>query len=70
MYVRTYSTATVQAHTDWSPRDIGGPNMITDFAVSWYSRAATEGRQVIMDSRCSLPGDFDTPEYARHGAVY
>jgi hypothetical protein len=23
MYVRTYSTATVQAHTDWSP---GGPD--------------------------------------------
>jgi alpha-L-fucosidase len=44
--------------------------MTTDFAVSWYSRAATEGRQVIMDSRCSLSGDFDTPEYARHGAVY
>jgi alpha-L-fucosidase len=22
-----------------------------------------------MDSRCGLPGDFDTPEYARYGAV-
>jgi alpha-L-fucosidase len=43
--------------------------MTADFAASWFNRAATQDRQVVMDSRCGLPGDFDTPEYARYGAV-
>lgn len=43
--------------------------MTADFAAAWYSRAATQGRQVAVDSRCGLPGDFDTPKYARYGAV-
>jgi alpha-L-fucosidase len=49
--------------------DIGGPNMTASFASEWYNTAARSGRQVVMDSRCGLPGDFDTPEYARYGAV-
>jgi alpha-L-fucosidase len=49
--------------------DIGGPNMTASFASEWYNNAARSGRQVVMDSRCGLPGDFDTPEYARYGAV-
>ena len=43
--------------------------MTADFAASWFNRASTQGRQVVLDSRCGLPGDFDTPEYARYGAV-
>lgn len=49
--------------------DIGGPTMTAEFASAWFNRAAAEGRQVVMDARCGLPGDFDTPEYARYGAV-
>ena len=49
--------------------DIGGPNMTAEWAASWFNQAASENRQVVMDSRCGLPGDFDTPEYARYGAV-
>jgi alpha-L-fucosidase len=55
--------------TNYHAGDIGGPNMTAEFAASWFNRAATQGRQVVMDSRCGLPGDFDTPEYARYGAV-
>ena len=43
--------------------------MTADFAANWYNSVAKQGRQVVMDSRCGLPGDFDTPEYARYGAV-
>lgn len=43
--------------------------MTADFAASWFNRAATQGRQVVLDSRCGLPGDFDTSEYAHYGAV-
>ena len=49
--------------------DIGGPNMTAEFAASWFNTAANEGRQVLLDNRCGLPGDFDTPEYARYDAV-
>jgi alpha-L-fucosidase len=49
--------------------DIGGPNRTAEFASSWFNRAAAENRQVVMNSRCGLPGDFDTPEYARYGGV-
>lgn len=49
--------------------DIGGPNLTAEFAASWFNRAAAKDRQVVLDSRCGLPGDFDTPEYARYGAV-
>jgi alpha-L-fucosidase len=45
--------------------DIGGPNLTASFAASWYNSAAVAGRQVTMDNRCGLSGDFDTPEYPR-----
>ncbi|GFF61167.1 hypothetical protein IFM51744_10604 [Aspergillus udagawae] len=49
--------------------DIGGPNQTTEFASAWFNRAAEENRQVVMNARCGLPGDFDTPEYARYNGV-
>ena len=49
--------------------DIGGPNLTAEFASQWLNTAAEQGRQVLMDNRCGLPGDFDTPEYARYDAV-
>lgn len=49
--------------------DIGGPNLTAEFASNWFNTAASQGRQVVMDNRCGLPGDFDTPEYARYDAV-
>ncbi|KAJ6160330.1 hypothetical protein N7470_003726 [Penicillium chermesinum] len=49
--------------------DIGGPNRTIEFASAWFNRAAEENRQVVMNARCGLPGDFDTPEYARYPAV-
>jgi alpha-L-fucosidase len=49
--------------------DIGGPNRTTEFASAWFNRAAQENRQVVMNARCGLPGDFDTPEYARYNGV-
>ncbi|KAK5744937.1 hypothetical protein LTR17_001688 [Elasticomyces elasticus] len=49
--------------------DIGGPNLTAQFAASFFNTNAQQGRQVLMDNRCGLPGDFDTPEYARYDAV-
>ncbi|KAJ5100074.1 hypothetical protein N7532_007075 [Penicillium argentinense] len=49
--------------------DIGGPNRTVEFASEWFNRAAKEDRQVVMNARCGLPGDFDTPEYARYNGV-
>lgn len=49
--------------------DIGGPNLTAEFAAAWFNSQADQGRQVLMDNRCGLPGDFDTPEYARYDAV-
>ncbi|CAG7920291.1 unnamed protein product [Penicillium olsonii] len=49
--------------------DIGGKNKTTDFAAAWYNKAAEENRQVVMNARCGLPGDFDTPEYAKYSGV-
>lgn len=49
--------------------DIGGPNKTAEFASSWFNREAKQNRQVVMNSRCGLPGDFDTPEYARYSGV-
>ncbi|KAI0769990.1 glycoside hydrolase superfamily [Fomes fomentarius] len=49
--------------------DIGGPNMTAEWASSWYNAAASRNRQVTMNARCGLPGDFDTPEYARYAGV-
>ncbi|KAJ5712118.1 hypothetical protein N7488_006274 [Penicillium malachiteum] len=49
--------------------DIGGPNRTAEFASKWFNKAAAENRQVVMNNRCGLPGDFDTPEYATYSAV-
>lgn len=49
--------------------DIGGPNMTAEFAASYFNTAAASGKQVLLNNRCGLPGDFDTPEYARYDAV-
>ncbi|KAH8433485.1 uncharacterized protein LDX57_011119 [Aspergillus melleus] len=49
--------------------DIGGPNRTTEFAAQWFNAAAQANKQVVMNARCGLPGDFDTPEYARYEAV-
>jgi alpha-L-fucosidase len=49
--------------------DIGGPNRTTEFASAWFNKAAEQNRQVVMNARCGLPGDFDTPEYARYNSV-
>lgn len=49
--------------------DIGGPNKTTEFASSWYNALAAQNKQALMNARCGLPGDFDTPEYARYTAV-
>ena len=49
--------------------DIGGPNVTAEFAAEYFNNAAQQGKQVLLDNRCGVPGDFDTPEYARYGAV-
>jgi alpha-L-fucosidase len=49
--------------------DIGGPNMTAEFAASWFNNATVQGRQVTMNNRCGLPGDFDTPEYTTFAAT-
>ncbi|KAK5114809.1 hypothetical protein LTR85_010122 [Meristemomyces frigidus] len=49
--------------------DIGGPNLNAEFAAEYFNSNAQQGRQVAIDNRCGLPGDFDTPEYARYDAV-
>jgi len=49
--------------------DIGGPNATAEFAAAYFNAAAAEGRQVLINNRCGVPGDFDTPEYARYDSV-
>ncbi|KAJ4355483.1 uncharacterized protein N0V89_003499 [Didymosphaeria variabile] len=49
--------------------DIGGPNRTAEFASSWFNALAAQNKQALMNARCGLPGDFDTPEYARYAAV-
>lgn len=49
--------------------DIGGPNASTVFASAYFNDAARAGRQVVTNNRCGIPGDFDTPEYARYDSV-
>lgn len=44
--------------------DIGGPNLTAEFAAQWYNEALQQNKQVAMNNRCGLPGDFDTPEYS------
>lgn len=49
--------------------DIGGPNATIEFAAEFFNSNAEEGKQVLINNRCGIPGDFDTPEYARYAAV-
>jgi alpha-L-fucosidase len=49
--------------------DIGGPNQTVNFASAWFNKLAEVNKQVLMNARCGLPGDFDTPEYARYASV-
>lgn len=49
--------------------DIGGPNLTADFAATYFNTMAAQNKQVLLNNRCGLPGDFDTPEYARYEAV-
>lgn len=49
--------------------DIGGPNLTAEFAAQYFNMFAAQGRQVLIDNRCGLPGDFDTPEYASYESV-
>jgi alpha-L-fucosidase len=45
--------------------DAGGANVTVDFAAPYFNNAASESRQVVMNNRCGIPGDFDTPEYSQ-----
>ncbi|KAK7755056.1 hypothetical protein SLS62_002871 [Diatrype stigma] len=49
--------------------DIGGPNRTAEFAAEYFNSKARKGQQVLINNRCGVPGDFDTPEYARYSAV-
>ena len=49
--------------------DIGGPNLTAEFAAAYFNMNAQQGKQVAIDNRCGLPGDFDTPEYSRYESV-
>ncbi|PPJ54741.1 hypothetical protein CBER1_06871 [Cercospora berteroae] len=49
--------------------DIGGPNMTAEWAAKYFNDNAAKGREVSINARCGLPGDFDTPEYAKYDAV-
>lgn len=49
--------------------DIGGPNLTAEFASRYFNDMAAKGKQVVLNNRCGIPGDFDTPEYARYEAV-
>lgn len=42
--------------------DIGGPNNSTLWASEWINWARDQGRQVTLNNRCGIPGDFETPE--------
>ncbi|KAI5804373.1 glycoside hydrolase superfamily [Geopyxis carbonaria] len=59
-------TALAALGTDLLWCDIGGPNLTVPFAASWFNAAAAAGRQVALNDRCGIPGDFSTPEYARY----
>ncbi|KAH0267099.1 glycoside hydrolase family 29 protein, partial [Aureobasidium melanogenum] len=50
--------------------DIGGPNLTAEFSAGYFNNMAAQGKQVLINNRCGLPGDFDTPEYARYEAVH
>lgn len=47
----------------------GGPNATAEWAAKYFNDNAAKGKQVSINARCGLPGDFDTPEYAKYDAV-
>ncbi|ORY24452.1 alpha-L-fucosidase-domain-containing protein [Naematelia encephala] len=51
--------------TDMMWCDIGLANHSSAFAAEWYAETAKEGRQVAIDNRCGIGGDFDTPEMTK-----
>ncbi|KAJ6192144.1 glycoside hydrolase superfamily [Bipolaris maydis] len=44
--------------------DIGGPNLTTQFAAEYFNNARKQGRQVSINNRCGIEGDFDTATYS------
>lgn len=62
-----FTLASMDTEIMWC--DIGGPNMTLEFASTWFNNVTLQNRQVTMNNRCGLPGDFDTPEYATYNAV-
>ncbi|KAE8853021.1 hypothetical protein HRS9122_00013 [Pyrenophora teres f. teres] len=44
--------------------DIGGPNLTKQFAAEYFNNARAQGRQVSINNRCGIEGDFDTATYA------
>ncbi|KAF2769289.1 tissue alpha-L-fucosidase [Teratosphaeria nubilosa] len=46
--------------------DCGAANNSAEFAAAWWNKAAAEGRDVAINSRCGIAAaaDFETPEYA------
>lgn len=55
--------------TDLMWCDIGLDNHSSAFVKDWYASAAREGRQVAMDNRCGIGGDYDTPEMTKFATV-
>lgn len=50
--------------------DCGASNGTAEWAAKWYNYAASQGRQVTMNSRCGIAqSDFDTPEYTTFSSV-
>lgn len=55
--------------TDLMWCDIGLDNHSSAFVKDWYASAAREDRQVAMDNRCGIGGDYDTPEMTKFATV-
>lgn len=49
--------------------DIGLDNHSSAVLSKWYADAAKEGREVAINNRCGVGGDFDTPEMTRFATV-
>lgn len=49
--------------------DIGLDNHSSAVFSRWYADAARQGREVAINNRCGVGGDFDTPEMTRFATV-
>lgn len=49
--------------------DIGLDNHSSAVFSKWYADAAREGREVAINNRCGVGGDFDTPEMTKFSVV-